>query len=38
MNVNVTDKQKILSELDLFQRATMCLKYESRISKVGFEK
>ena len=27
MNVNVTDKQKILSELDLFQRATMCLKY-----------
>ena len=27
MNVNVTDKQKILSELDLFQRATMCLKF-----------
>ena len=27
MNVNVADKQKILSELDLFQRATMCLKY-----------
>ena len=27
MNVNVTEKQKILSELDLFQRATMCLKY-----------
>ncbi len=27
MNVSVTDKQKILSELDLFQRATMCLKY-----------
>ena len=27
MNVGVSDKQKILSELDLYQRATMCLKH-----------
>ena len=27
MNVSVVEKQKILSELDLFQRAVMCLKY-----------
>ena len=27
MNVNVVEKQKILSELDLFHRAIMCLKY-----------
>jgi len=27
MNVSVVEKQKILSELDLFQRAIMCLKY-----------
>jgi ATP-dependent Lon protease len=38
MNVNLTEKQQILTEPSLHQRALKCLRHERRISKTSFEK